>query len=287
MLKRGVGLFLVIAIGATFALEFVFYALGFIPSANDIDTRSLILFCAFMCIPGVAALVASSADADPSSTSMQILPIQKNAVLLAIVLSLAVGVLPYAIASVLGLAKFDGELSTLKRVVPEIAMRPPAYIGVTGILLSVVLGLTVCALPALVSELGWRGYLQQRLQPLGRTTAAFVTGIVQGIWWLPLALGGYLGAGAPAVQAIGVMATSIAMAFVLGEIHRLTRSIGVCALAMGLFFIQCMPDSMWNFFFPGADTFLVAPFGIMSSALWLLLALALSFVPSRMTTESV
>ena len=46
-------------------------------------------------------------------------------------------------------------------------------------------------LPALGEEVGWRGWLWPRLQPMGQLPAILISGIVWGIWHAPLILLGY------------------------------------------------------------------------------------------------
>lgn len=46
-------------------------------------------------------------------------------------------------------------------------------------------------LPALGEEVGWRGWLWPRLQPLGQLPAILISGVVWGLWHAPLILLGY------------------------------------------------------------------------------------------------
>ncbi len=60
--------------------------------------------------------------------------------------------------------------------------------GVIDFLLNLVISLIVTALLALAEEIGWRGYLLPHLLPLGRMKALLISGLLHGLWHLPLML---------------------------------------------------------------------------------------------------
>lgn len=67
---------------------------------------------------------------------------------------------------------------------------PYMLIG-AGIIGAMIAGPTINAIPALGEELGWRGFLYQELKPLGFWPSSLITGVVWGIWHLPLIINGF------------------------------------------------------------------------------------------------
>ncbi|MDX1671636.1 MAG: CPBP family intramembrane glutamic endopeptidase [Balneolaceae bacterium] len=67
---------------------------------------------------------------------------------------------------------------------------PVLLIGVS-ILAALLFGPTINAVPALGEELGWRGFLQHELRPLGFWRSSLIIGLIWGIWHFPLIIAGY------------------------------------------------------------------------------------------------
>jgi membrane protease YdiL (CAAX protease family) len=78
----------------------------------------------------------------------------------------------------------------------DLAGGRPALQAAVQLVLSLAIGTT---LGALGEEVGWRGYLQPRLRSLGPWLSLFLTGLLHGLWHLPLILltPFYHAAGAP------------------------------------------------------------------------------------------
>jgi len=65
----------------------------------------------------------------------------------------------------------------------------PALTGpVVLVALKLAIGLIITTLLALLEEVGWRGYMLPRMTGLGVGTAMLVTGLLHGVWHLPLVL---------------------------------------------------------------------------------------------------
>ncbi len=62
------------------------------------------------------------------------------------------------------------------------------YMGIINLLLNLIVGVIVTSLFALAEEIGWRGYLLPHLLSLGRTRAMLLSGLLHGLWHLPLML---------------------------------------------------------------------------------------------------
>jgi hypothetical protein len=283
MNKVAIATYLGITFGLGYGIELCLYYAGMLPKAGNYGTRTLLLFAALMYVPGFAALIASAISGDKEHPRLKLFPIAKNALLVILIGVPVAFSLPYILGSMIGLAELDWALNAMRRDIPSISgsgpnKNPSSFIVATGLLAVVVIGATAGAVVSLGSETGWRGYLLQKLLPLGRTTASLLTGLLQGLWFIPVACLGFLGSDAPAwVPIAGLMLTCVAFGLVLGEIHRVTGSLSLTSIACGVYI--CQIGLIWESLFPSADRFLLAPFGILSSIVWILVAVILSFVP--------
>lgn len=67
----------------------------------------------------------------------------------------------------------------------------PVHPWFLGLVQALVAGATVNALFTIGEELGWRGFLERELRPLGFWRASWLTGALWGLWHTPLILGGH------------------------------------------------------------------------------------------------
>lgn len=100
---------------------------------------------------------------------------------MAILLPFLVMLCTYGIAWGMGLGRLDwGALQSV------IALDGPVNLLAT--LGRVLQGLLLSTILALAEEIGWRGYLLPHLLPLGRTRALLGSGLLHGLWHLPILL---------------------------------------------------------------------------------------------------
>ena len=91
---------------------------------------------------------------------------------------------------------------------------------VMGVLNTLTLGVLTAAISAVGEEIGWRGLLIPQLARLGTfTQTAIISGIIWGIWHIPLIIGGGYSSGAPTWYAIAcfmveIIGVSFAFAYV-------------------------------------------------------------------------
>ncbi|MFC0673962.1 CPBP family intramembrane glutamic endopeptidase [Brachybacterium hainanense] len=91
--------------------------------------------------------------------------------------------------------------------------------AVTVMLVSMLVGILITAVPALGEEIGWRGWLWPALKPLGLPRAVALGGIIWSLWHLPIMLIGYNYPGAPRAAAIAMfLVPCIAMNLLFGAI---------------------------------------------------------------------
>jgi membrane protease YdiL (CAAX protease family) len=116
-----------------------------------------------------------------------------------------------------------------------IAMDGPASILRT--IFNILLGLVMSTGIALAEEIGWRGYLLPHLLPLGRTRALLLSGLLQGIWHLPiLLLTPFYHEGGDRLVVVALFLLTLTAAGVFyGYLRLISKSVWPAALAHGSF----------------------------------------------------
>ncbi|WP_404285398.1 CPBP family intramembrane glutamic endopeptidase [Glutamicibacter arilaitensis] len=156
-----------------------------------------------------------------------------TAVLLAYLLPIALIIQAPIIGTWLGV--FPGDLDQFMILNLVAGTDGPAkyLLGQAGIIL--VAGL-MNLIPALGEEIGWRGWLWPKLQPLGQLPAILSSGVIWGIWHAPLILLGY---NYPFAKGAWGLAAMCGMCIVVGAIFAWLRtfsgSVWPAALAHGVF----------------------------------------------------
>ena len=82
-------------------------------------------------------------------------------------------------------------------------------------------------------ELGWRGFLLRKLLPLGQWPALLISGVIWGIWHLPLVLMGQNYPTLPVAGPFLMIGFTVLMGIILGWLQLASRSVWVPALAHG------------------------------------------------------
>jgi membrane protease YdiL (CAAX protease family) len=110
-------------------------------------------------------------------------------------------------------------------------------LGFVLTLFNILRGLILSMFLALAEEIGWRGYLLPNLLPLGRARALLLSGLLQGIWHLPIILltPFYHSSGGRWVVAILFLLTLTAAGVFYGYLRLTTNSVWPAALAHGAF----------------------------------------------------
>lgn len=137
----------------------------------------------------------------------------------------------------------------------------PAWLLVAGQLFNVLIGSFVNLVPALGEEIGWRGWLVSRLEPLGRTATVLLSGVAWGLWHAPLVLLGYNYPGVPGwLGLLAMMGMTISFGAVFAWLRLASGSVWPAALAhgalnaaAGLFLVFAAT--------PDLDMLVVAPLG--------------------------
>jgi CAAX protease family protein len=148
-------------------------------------------------------------------------------ILLALVFPIVVGLVAYGIAWATGLAQFDPQLPAglIATLVGEVTSSP-VMVFVIMLLFATFVGVFPQSLSAAGEEIGWRGYMLMRLIDAGVPRPVLVSGIIWGLWHIPLILAGlYVAGSSPILSAVLFMVSVVSFGFVIARMRLETGSI--------------------------------------------------------------
>lgn len=150
-----------------------------------------------------------------------------NMILLALVFPIVVGLVAYGIAWATGLAQFDPQLPAgrIATLIGEVTSSP-VMVFVILLLFATFVGVFPQSLSAAGEEIGWRGYMLMRLIDAGVPRPVLVSGIIWGLWHMPLILAGlYVAGSSPILSAVLFMVSVVSFGFVIARMRLETGSI--------------------------------------------------------------
>lgn len=148
-------------------------------------------------------------------------------ILLALVFPIVVGLVAYGIAWATGLAQFGPQLPAglIATLVGEVTSSP-VMVFVIMLLFATFVGVFPQSLSAAGEEIGWRGYMLMRLIDAGVPRPVLVSGIIWGLWHIPLILAGlYVAGSSPLLSAVLFMVSVVSFGFVIARMRLETGSI--------------------------------------------------------------
>jgi uncharacterized protein len=149
-----------------------------------------------------------------------------KAILVGLIIPIVIGLIAYGIAWMSGLAQFDPKLEGLAtQLVGESASL--AMVFLVMLALSATIGTIFGTRFVAGEEIGWRGYMLTRLIDAGVPRPILVSGLIWGLWHLPLIFGGVLYADSPSpvLAAALCMVSVTSYAYVLARLRLETGSI--------------------------------------------------------------
>src|SRR5215216_3726737 len=166
-------------------------------------------------------------------------------ILLAVVFPIIIGLVAYGIAWATGLAQFDPPPPSgwlYASFVGDTAS--PVTIFVVMLAVAATIGTILTALFYTAGEeIGWRGYMLTRLIDAGVPRPVLASGLIWGLWHIPLILAGvYVASSSPIVSAVILMVTVTSFAFVFARMR----------LEMGNIWPAIVLHGAWNSIIQGA-----------------------------------
>ena len=133
----------------------------------------------------------------------------------------------------LDLATLSGFRAQLDAAVPAGTPLPPVQVLVVLQLVQLPLGAVLNSVFAAGEEIGWRGWLQPALMPLGTWPALVITGVVWGLWHSPIVLLGYNFDRADLSGVLFMVGGCVAWGLFLGWLRLRSDSVWPAVLAHG------------------------------------------------------
>jgi membrane protease YdiL (CAAX protease family) len=157
---------------------------------------------------------------------------------LGLVLPIVVIVLTVLVAGALGLVRLDligfsGFAEQVAAATPSGVALPPIGVLVAIQLLALPVGAVVNSVLAFGEELGWRGWLQTALLPLGPWPAVLLTGAIWGVWHAPIILLGYNFGRADVTGVLFMVGGCLAWGVLLGWLRIRSTSLWPAVIAHG------------------------------------------------------
>lgn len=137
---------------------------------------------------------------------------------------------------------------------------PPPAEFMTVVLFNVGVGAVTAAFTAFAEEIGWRGYLLTRLIHAGVPRPVLVSGVIWGLWYVPLIAAGLTFADHPSM--LGAILVSmvwfVATGFLLARARLETGSIWPCVIQSTMIQVAFWPEwataGLNAVFWPGGET---------------------------------
>jgi membrane protease YdiL (CAAX protease family) len=148
-----------------------------------------------------------------------------KAIGLALIFPIVVGLIAYGIAWTTGLVEFGPRPTSLAALyIPEATS--PAVVFLINVVVAATIVTVYSACTAAGEEIGWRGYMLTRLVDAGVPKPILTSGLIWGLWHVPLTLGGVYLVGPPRfVAALLWMVTATAFSFVFARVRLETGSV--------------------------------------------------------------
>lgn len=148
-----------------------------------------------------------------------------KAIGVAVIFPAALGLIAYGAAWASGLVDFRPEpIRLIASYVP--GGTSPVLVFVANLVIAASVITLFSARTAAGEEIGWRGYMLTRLIDAGVPCPVLVSGVIWGLWHVPLILGGvYLAGTPPAISALLFMIMATAFSFVFARLRLATGSV--------------------------------------------------------------
>jgi membrane protease YdiL (CAAX protease family) len=203
--RRGLALYLGIVVALSAPLELIIIGADLDGGANN-PALWLLLIAGLMAVPTIASFTARFALRE-GFADVSFRPAGRIPLVWALCFPLLIALPSYGIGWASGLVEFA---------------LPPAGPWIAALALLSTLNLVLVS----GEEIGWRGYMLTRLIDAGVPHPVLVSGLIWGLWHVPLVLwAGYADGPSPALSVATLVLTAVALGSVLARIRLETGSI--------------------------------------------------------------
>ncbi len=146
-----------------------------------------------------------------------------QAIVVAVIFPIIIGLTVYGIAWMTGLARFVPRPSGFAA---QLVSAAPVATFLVMLAAAATIGTIVGILAAAGEEIGWRGYMLTRLIDAGIPRPVLVSGLIWGLWHVPVVLGtGYAAGPSPTASVILLVVLATAFGFVFARLRLQTGSV--------------------------------------------------------------
>lgn len=211
--RRGLAVYFALVLLASGILE------GLLIATREPITKHLGLVLANMWVPGLASIVARLVLREGfSDVSFRLGKSGLRELAIAWLYAVPVGVVGYGLAWATGLAQFAAPAS--------LAASFGSLAFVESLAVTLTLGTVFSAIAAGGEELGWRGYMLTRLVDAGAPRPVLLSGVIWGLWHVPLIVSGQYASGPyPVFSAFLFMVSIVAGAAVAARVRLASGSV--------------------------------------------------------------
>lgn len=291
---RAVGFFVLISFGLAYALDAVLlsalglaHPLAIVPISLRMFTPLIatVIVCRFITFEKWTGAVGLGRESFANGQWKKIV----SSVLIGFVLVVSVIAASIALATAAGWLNPDWEMTQTRAPLIEAgADISPTVLIVMTVIQAFIAGITINALMAFGEEAGWRGWLQNALEPLGRLRQVLLIGVIWGLWHAPLIAAGYnFSDQIPGAVAV-LLFTAFCIAFGAVLSWLSLRSKSVLPAAIGHAFFNALAGFPAMLVATGDtwDRVLAAPMGVPGIAIFAVVAVVL-FLSSRGVKQKV
>ncbi|HLH25902.1 MAG TPA: CPBP family intramembrane glutamic endopeptidase [Chloroflexota bacterium] len=259
--RRGLLLFLAVAFGMAWALWGLLWLRGGLA-----HPRSVVVLVVSMYAPALGVLAAWRLADRPA---LRLSGVRRRgpwrAYLWAYLLIPALLILGAALCVLVGVQRVDPTFSLVREQFERLGRPapppPPMPVALFMALPAFVVAPALNVLATIGEELGWRGYLWARLQPLGPRRAALLIGVIWGVWHAPLIAIGYNYPGSPVLGPLLMVGFTVVYGVALAWLRARSGSVWPAALAHGAINAEAGAIAV---FLTAASPLVGAPIGLVA-----------------------
>ncbi len=263
--RKGVLTFLATTFAITYALEGGLILTGFRFSAIPGPFGQYVVLIA-MWVPAVAVLLTVKliTHEKPALPNLH-LGSWKPYVGSALIMPLCFAI-TYGLTWLFGLTQPDWGLVQFRQMFLDAGVPfppiPDPMLPIAGLLFaSLVTGPFVNGLIAMGEEIGWRGYLLPRLMPLGKVRAYLISGVIWGLWHMPVILIGFTYLNQPILGTLAFILVTTGLGIYINELTLRYNSVWLAGWVHGIFNSQKL--GVWALLFPVANPLLGGYAGVI------------------------